>query len=173
MHDAAMRYVIRALDDAKFKPGGKSVVEFGSRDVNGGVRPLFAGCDAYTGVDARAGRGVDVVGDAATWGDDGCCDVVVTTETLEHAPHAGRVIANARRLLRPGGRFIMTAAGRGRAPHGVDGGALGGEFYRNIERADLERWLADAFGAGQFAVEEDAGAGDIYAGARVPTGGGS
>lgn len=119
------------------------VVEFGSYDVNGSVRDLFHGLP-YTGVDVRSGKGVDVVGDAAEWGEDGCCEVVVSTEVLEHAENAAALVANAFRLLVAGGVFIVTAAGPGRNPHGNDGGAVGDEFYRNIEPGELAEWLDEA-----------------------------
>ncbi len=164
MHPAAYQFVARAVGEIGVS--GLAVVELGSYDVNGSVRPLFAGCGAYTGVDLRPGPGVDVVADAATWGEPEHCDVVVTTETLEHAPAAREIVANAARLLRPGGWLIVTAASPARAPHGVDGGQVGAEFYAGIGAGTLLGWLEEA-GLDPDEVREADG-GDVYALARKP-----
>src|SRR5579883_267247 len=147
----------------------RSVVELGSRTVagpwpySGPVRHLFPGA-GYVGVDIVAGPNVDVVGNAATWQPDPFApvDTVVCTETLEHTPEAGEICSNAWRLLAPGGVFVVTAAGVGRAPHSaVDGGALReGEYYRNINREQLYGWLAPF---GFSLIDTFSTPGDIYA----------
>ncbi len=51
----------------------------------------------------------DVVGDIARAPIvDSCADAVVCTEVLEHVPAPERVLAEAHRLLRPGGRSIVS-----------------------------------------------------------------
>ena len=64
---------------------GKRVLEVGSLDINGSVRPLFENCN-YTGIDLGEGRGVDVVAHVTDYHrlDDNEFDVVISTETLEH-----------------------------------------------------------------------------------------
>lgn len=110
--------------------------EFGSYDVNGGIRDLFPDHN-YVGVDSRPGPGVDVVADCRTWDGAGRrFDLVVCCEVLEHCERWSEIIANARRLLRPGGRLIVTAAGPGREAHTCNGEAwssASGEHYRNID----------------------------------------
>lgn len=110
--------------------------EFGSYDVNGGIRDLFPDHN-YVGVDVRPGLGVDVVADCATWDGNGRrFDLVVCCEVLEHFERWQDIIANAARLLRPGGRLIVTAAGPSREPHTCNGKAWSpdcGEHYRNID----------------------------------------
>lgn len=160
MHDAAFRYVARVVADL---PRPQRVVEIGSRNVNGTPRSLFAGVESYTGIDVRPGDGVDVVADGATWQPDEPVDLVVCMEVLEHAPEAGEIVANACRMLRPGGTLILTAAGEGRAPHSAsDGGPLqAGEFYRNVSADDLRQW-ARAFET----CDVETGRGDVYATCR-------
>lgn len=120
-------------------------VEFGSHDINGGIRHLFAG--SYLGVDPQAGPGVDVVADATEWLTDEPVDCVVCCEVFEHLADWRGLIASAARALRPGGVVIITAAGPGRGPHSaVDGNALRpGEHYANIEPAALADALAESF----------------------------
>jgi SAM-dependent methyltransferase len=136
MHEAAYQWVAAHVPEKRAK-----VLEVGSRDINGSIRPLFDGSD-YTGLDITEGPGVDVVGDVKDH--SGKYDVVVSCEVLEHHPHPQEVIEAAHRLLKRGGTLIVTAAGPSREPHSaVDGGPLrDGEHYANITVKQLTKWLA-------------------------------
>lgn len=94
-----------------------SVLEVGSLNVNGGVRDLFAG--SFVGVDFRDGPGVDAVMDGhALDFEDASFDVVVSTEMLEHDSAFWLSLAEAGRVLRPGGHLLLTTRGNGFAEHG-------------------------------------------------------
>lgn len=166
MHAQAYRYVEHAI--AKLPQPPRRVVEIGARDINGGVRALF-GDAAYTATDIADGRGVDVVADGATYQPDKPPDCVGCCEVIEHAANWRDIIANARRILAPGGVLILTAAGEGRAPHSAtDGGNLRpGEYYANISDRDLFEALSKA-GFADAAVTVDEQAHDIYATAYAP-----
>jgi SAM-dependent methyltransferase len=151
MHEGAYKFVEATV--ATWPPR-TSVIELGSRTVagdwpySGPVRPMF-GDARYLGVDITQGPNVDVVADAANfpkvldWLPFTPVDTVVCCETLEHTEEAEAICANAHRLLMPGGVFIVTTAGIGRAPHSaVDGGPLrNGEFYRNVSPEAINAWL--------------------------------
>lgn len=142
MHPEVLHWVRSCLDTVVHRT---SVIELGSRDVNGTVRALFPGA-TYIGVDVVEGPGVDVVCDAADYRPESPVDVVVSTEMLEHCERAAEIPAAAYRMLWDGGVFIATMAGPGRSPHGAGGGGLPpGEFYRNIDPDELRGWL-DAAG---------------------------
>lgn len=117
------------------------VLEIGSRNVNGSVRPLFSSCE-YVGLDVREGEGVDVVADVCEYKANKF-DVVVCCEVLEHAKNWRDLIDAADRLIKKGGTLILTAAGPGRAPHSAfDGAELrAGEHYANIAPKELEAAL--------------------------------
>jgi SAM-dependent methyltransferase len=85
-------------------------LEIGAYDVNGSARQFFTG--PYTGLDMRAGPGVDVLalGDALPFA-SAAFEVVVCTEMLEHDRRPWRTTAEAARLLRAGGTFLCTARG--------------------------------------------------------------
>lgn len=110
-----------------------SVVEIGSRDINGTVRPLFPNA-RWTGLDLYEGPAVDVVCDAATWSPPEQVDVVVCCEVLEHAANWKQLVCAAFRWLKPGGVFLMTCAAPGRAAHSHHDGQLlrEGEYYENL-----------------------------------------
>ena len=114
MHDSVMGWV--AGEVAGHGLAARHVLEVGSLDVNGSVRPLFAG--PYTGVDMRSGPGVDVVAfaDALPF-PDSSFDVVVSTEMLEHDPSPWLSLAEMGRVLRPGGHLVLTTRGNGFGEH--------------------------------------------------------
>lgn len=124
-----------------------SVLECGGRDVNGGLKDLLAGADSYCSVDIEAGPGVDVVADFAGYTPPEPVGLVLCAEVYEHAANWRELVASAARALEPGGLLLATCAGPRRAPHSaVDGNALRpGEFYRNLERAELEAELLKHF----------------------------
>lgn len=135
----------------------KKVCELGSRTViwdnnafeyNGLVRPLFKDAEKYIGIDMRDGINVDVTGNAANWRPDPpeLFDTVVCCETLEHTDEGWGICKTAFDILSPGGIFLVTAAGPGRATHScVDGGPnlYPGEFYQNVYPDMLTSWLQD------------------------------
>lgn len=146
MHAAAYSFVVDAV--AELGPFG-SVVEIGSRDLNGSVRPLFAGSPRYIGTDVEPGPGVDVVLDleGPPWTPEELVDAVVSCEVLEHVADWPSVLASAASYLRPGGWLILTAAGPGRRPHsGITGrrNLEPGEHYANVEPEPLELELRRA-----------------------------
>ena len=164
MHREAYQFVADQMIGRPVE--GLSVLEFGSYNVNGSVRPIFRSPSRYVGVDLRPGRDVDVVCGAADYEGAGAFDVVVCCEALEHDPTPEATIASAWRALRPGGRLILTAASPLRTPHGCDGGEVGaGEHYAGIAPADLSAWLAEW---GEVEITHVRSRGDVYATARRP-----
>lgn len=132
MHAEAYAYV------AKFKTDeALSVVEFGSRNVNFTVRPLFPNAD-YWGIDAQPGPCVDEVADAASWRPFWTVDLLVCCEVFEHTPDWPAIVENAFSVVRSGGRVVFTCAGPGRAVHGVNiDDPLAPGHYENVSSAQL------------------------------------
>lgn len=131
MHAEAREFVARCREEL-------SILEIGSRDVNGGIRDLFAGWN-YLGIDSTDGPGVNVVADGATFETPKRFDVIACCEVFEHAANWSDIVRNAAELLKPGGVFIGTAAGPARVPHNCDGTPHDGrEFYANIDPGALE-----------------------------------
>jgi SAM-dependent methyltransferase len=160
MHLAAFQHAMACCE--RFGPWA-SVVEIGALCVNGGVRGLLRGA-RYTGIDLRAGPGVDLVADGAVWQPPEPVACVICLEVLEHAEHPRAVVENALRMLRPGGVLILSAAGPNRAPHGWYGqGVTEGESYQAIYPDDLHLWLAGV----DHEVTESADGADVYAWAKA------
>ena len=133
MHPGAFEFVGRyATTDAI------SVIEVGSRDLNGSIRCHFPAA-TWTGLDLHSGPSVDIVLDALDYTPADAVDLVIIAEVFEHCPYWGEVLHHVANWLKPGGRIIITAAGPGRDPHsGIDGGELrAGEHYANVTARDL------------------------------------
>lgn len=75
---------------------GRRVVEIGSRNINGSVRPLFE-ASAYVGVDRIPGPGVDVVSEGGRFlcGSIETFEVVVMAAVLEHTENPVQLCRDA------------------------------------------------------------------------------
>ena len=124
----------------------KNVLEVGSLDINGSVRPLFQNCN-YVGVDLDYGPGVDlaVQGQEVAFPDDSF-DVTISAECFEHNPYWIETFENMVRMTKPGGLVTFTCAGEGRPEHGTarsDAGSsplttsAGWDYYRNLMEDDF------------------------------------
>lgn len=167
MHTEAYGWVQRhATSDAV------TVLDIGGRNINGSVKDLFPNAVSYTAMDIRAGAGVDVVADAATWTPDREYQVVVCTEVFEHTASWPQICQTAFKACAPGGMFIATMAGPGRPAHSaVDGGwqLHPGEYYGNVDPGRLEREL-ETCGFVDVTVDQQFSPADVRAIARKPIG---
>lgn len=157
MHLHAYQWV---QDQTKGRTFG-TVLEHGGLNINGSVRPLFAGA-SYKAIDTQDGPGVDLVADAAAYRPSKRVDCVVSCEVLEHAPKPKALIDAAFESLKRGGLLIVTCATDPREPHsGFDGGPVRtGEYYKNITPTQMKRWLKP-FRESHVEVHFDRG--DLYA----------
>ena len=88
----------------------RSVLEVGSKNVNGTVRDWFRG--AYLGVDIEQGPCVDMIANGEDLPfPDNAYGVVVSSEMLEHCAHPWLAINEMVRVCEPGGNVIVTARG--------------------------------------------------------------
>jgi SAM-dependent methyltransferase len=130
----------QTLTEADIK--GKRVIEIGSYDVNGSLRPFVQSLNPaeYIGVDVEEGYGVDIVCDAGAvrdkFGDDSF-DVVISTELMEHILDWRKVISDMKRICRPGGVILITTRSFGFAYHGWPY-----DFWR-FEVPDMEQIFSD------------------------------
>ena len=137
---------------------GAKVLEVGSLNINGSVRPMFTDCD-YTGVDLQLGAGVDLAcpGQLLAF-PSGHFDTVVSAECFEHNPFWRETLANMLRMLRPGGLIVVSCATTRRKEHGTTRSEPESspftvqerwDYYRNLTAQDfedalhLDGWLAD------------------------------
>ncbi len=140
------------------------VLDIGGRDLNGSPRSLFPAARRYIVLDIRPGPNVDIVADAALWVPDREYDVVLCAEVFEHTPDWVAICMTARRALKAGGLFIVTAAGPNRPPHsGIDVGPLQlGEWYANVYPGAL-RLALEVCGFVDIFVDQQASPSDVRA----------
>ncbi len=153
VHRAAIAEQVRAT--AAATPAGARVLDAGSGDAP--YRPLFAHC-AYMTHDWESSphsgaRSADVVSDLADLPlPDGDLDLVVCTEVLEHVPDPARALAELARVLRPGGRVLITVPFVGElheepfdyyryTPYALEH-LLGGAGLTDVEVTPLTGWYS-------------------------------
>ncbi len=158
MHIEALDFVYRAQ---KRTGPVATVIEMGSRDVNGSARVIWP--DAHwTGLDIEPGPGVDIVADACGAPPDHKYAMAISTEMLEHCTHPRLAVAH---MVEAATEWVLvTCATDGRAPHSaVDGETVrDGEHYRNVSPAELEHPLLEP-----VLLEVHPDRGDLYALSRV------
>lgn len=134
MHTAARKFVERSLLDYGDVTG--DVVEFGSRDANGGVRDLFPHAQSYLGIDIAPGPGVDLAMDASQWRPTRAYACVVSTETFEHTMKWPQLLRLGAEALAPDGIMIITCASGKRRRHSAtvpESAPAPGEYYANVQ----------------------------------------
>ena len=118
MHESVLIEIANHVIPSDFI--GKSIVEFGSRNVNGGLRRFIERFHpaSYLGLDYIYGEGVDRCFDLEK--DDLPCqfDVVISTETIEHVQNWRRFLNLVKSSCKPGGLLILTGRGPGMPYHG-------------------------------------------------------
>lgn len=124
----------------------KTVLELGSLDINGSVRPLFDNC-SYIGIDVGPGPGVDRVCKGQDFeAPASSYDVVISCEMMEHNPQWRETWLNMLRLMKTDGMMIMTCATYGRLRHGTPDStptdspltcADGTNYYCNLTERDF------------------------------------
>lgn len=150
-HKSVLNWVPRALTPAEV--GAAEVLEVGSYDVNGSVRPLITGMyphpEDYVGVDIEMGPGVDKVVRAdelvATFGRDSF-DIVISTEMMEHVVDWQVPIVEMVEVLRPDGILVISTRSPGFPyhPYPIDTWRYTLDAMRTImERAGLEVMLLE------------------------------
>jgi len=87
------------------------IADIGSYNVNGCLKPIFTFPEwHYIGYDRIAGPNVDVViSNDYDWPEikTNSCDVVVSTQVLEHVKHPWRWIKEIARICKPGGLIYI------------------------------------------------------------------
>ena len=89
---------------------GAVVIDYGCGNMP--YRPLFeaAGC-RYLGADFEGTPDVAIAPDGRIDAADASADVVVSFQVLEHVRDLGRYFAEIRRVLKPGGRLLLSTHG--------------------------------------------------------------
>ncbi len=140
MHVAARQFVEQAL--AAYGEVTGDVVEFGSRNANGGVRDLFPHARSYLGIDSMDGPGVDLVQNAALWHPAQAYGCVITTETFEHTPQWRDMLRAGARAMAPDGIMLVTCATGSRPRHSATIAGrppAPGEYYANVRETDFKQ----------------------------------
>ena len=136
-----MEFIIENVAHDEFR--GKSVLEIGSKYINGSIRPFIEKWlmpKRYVGIDVKAGKFVDIVLSAEKlieyFGRESF-DVVIATEVIEHLRNWRSAIANMKEVLKEGGYMYVTAPSTGFVFHGFPF-----DFWR-YETEDMHKIFSD------------------------------
>lgn len=139
-HKSCIIYAVKSLTENEIS--GRKVLEIGSYDVNGSLRPLIESWNPedYIGVDIEKGPGVDLICDAEDivrkFGIEKF-DVIIATELLEHVLNWKKVISNIKNLCKPNGIIIITTRSYGYTYHGAP------HDYWRYELEDFKQIFSD------------------------------
>jgi hypothetical protein len=93
------------------------VIELGAMNINGSIREYF-NCKNYTGVDWRAGKGVDIVSLTHELKlPVACFDAVVSASMLEHDPYWKQSLFKMAELMRGDGIMVLSWGAALNNPH--------------------------------------------------------
>lgn len=164
MHTSVAMFIARTLSEEEVR--GSSILDIGSRDVNG-VGCLLDMIDTMDpgeciGIDIQDGPCVDRVLDASdVVSEFGECtfDVVLVAEVLEHVKNWEEVVSNIKQVCESGGTIIITTRSKGFRYHGFPN-----DFWR-YELEDMEEIFED------FHIQElenDSESAGVFMKARKP-----
>lgn len=147
-HPEQFEFVQKVKSNFSFYFAAKNVLEVGSLNINGSIRPMFLQCN-YIGLDLDIGPGVDVVCAGQDFNaPDNTFDTVFSTECFEHNPHWEETFRNMIRMTKKSGLVFFTCATTGRKEHGTARTdfnsspftvAKGWNYYRNLTEQDFRK----------------------------------
>lgn len=103
--------IFGATNLTKAEVEGKKIIEVGSYDVNGSLRPIVENWNPaeYIGVDIEHGPGVDIICPAENLVEKfgiNKFDLVISTCALEHIKNWGEAISNIKNICKPNGVIL-------------------------------------------------------------------
>lgn len=114
MHDTAYSNALRFFNKYCKDIESKIVLDVGSFDVNGTLKPIFSNSKKYIGLDQFPGKNVDVVGSSHEIPlDDNSVDVTVSSSCFEHDNMFWITFKEMCRVLRPSGYIYINAPSNG------------------------------------------------------------
>jgi len=127
MHLTCMKWLEYCRDKYPKHFNDCSVLEIGSLNINGSVRPYFKGCE-HIGLDWRPGNNVDIVALAHEIRFEKKFKTLISCSMLEHDPYWEKSLLNMIDLLAEDGGLFLSWGGMNCPPHFLET-APDGKFH--------------------------------------------
>jgi len=140
MHKSAYNNAVRFYENyCQDNIQSKTVLDVGSWDSNGCLKPIFQKSLQYVGLDAQAGPNVDVVSNSNDMPfENEQFDIIISTSCFEHDEMFWLTFLEMCRVLKSGGYIYICAPSSGPYhPHGCPSDSW--RFYPDSWRS-LARW---------------------------------
>lgn len=156
MHDSVQHFGRQTKESYPQIFDCERVLEFGSYNVNGSLRPLFNASE-YIGIDHRPGPGVDKVSLAHAYADhpDGYFDTVFATSLLEHDPYWHQTLRRMADLVKVGGSMFLTTHGPEMAPHELHCAPEHHFYNGTLKAVDIAKTVMERTRFNQVVVMDD------------------
>jgi len=128
MHLTCMKWLEHCRDEYPKHFNDCSVLEMGSLNINGSIRPYFTNCE-YIGVDWINGSTVDVVSLAHEVKFKKKFKTIISSSMLEHDPYWKKSLTNMVKLLAQDGGLFLSWGGIGNPPHCLEHSPTGTGFH--------------------------------------------
>lgn len=114
MHDTAFKNAKLFCDKYIKNLQDKVVLDVGSMNINGSLKPIFQNAKQYIGLDQADGKNVDIVGSSHKIPlSDNLADIVVCSSCFEHDTMFWVSFLEICRVIRPSGYFYINAPSNG------------------------------------------------------------
>jgi ubiquinone/menaquinone biosynthesis C-methylase UbiE len=114
MHDSAYKCAEDFYNKYCKHKNGFKVIDFGSKDFNGSLKPIFNNTCYYTGIDMEEGKNVDVVcNNHSVPFDNESFNVVLSSSCFEHDGMFWQTFLEMCRLTKKGGYIYIQAPANG------------------------------------------------------------
>ena len=138
MHPAAYKNAEKFYEKyCKDNIESKTVLDVGSFDVNGTMKPIFKNCRTYVGLDQSEGKNVDIVSSSHSMPFvDESFDIIISSSCFEHDPMFWVTFQEMCRIIKTDGYIYIQAPSSGPYhAHPVDNW----RFYKDSWKS-LEMW---------------------------------
>lgn len=115
MHTSAYNNAIKFYEKyCSMNIENKNVLDIGSQNFNGSMKPIFYKCNKYVGLDTSEGENVDIVANSHVIPiDNESFDIIISSSCFEHDSMFWLTFKEMARIVKPSGYIYICAPSSG------------------------------------------------------------